>query len=195
MDETCFVIQPFDQGKYDELYRDIFAPAITDAGLKPYRVDNDPSATVLIDKIESEIRNSTVCFAEITQDNPNVWYELGFALSANKPVVMVCSEERTKFPFDVSHRRIIKYSPRSPSQFQKLKEDITATLRSIERSEQAIQRIEEAGVLADKEGLSAHERVVVATIATNFSADSPGLSDHVIKMHCNRGGLQTWQLF
>jgi hypothetical protein len=52
MDETCFVIQPFDQGKYDELYRDIFAPAINDAGLKPYRVDNDPSATVLIDKIE-----------------------------------------------------------------------------------------------------------------------------------------------
>src|SRR5260221_9469441 len=90
--------------------------------LKAYRVDNDPSVTVLIDKIETEIRNAAVCFAGITQDNPNVWYELGFPISANKPVVMVCSEERTKFPFDVSHRRIIRYSPRSPSQFQKLKE-------------------------------------------------------------------------
>jgi hypothetical protein len=99
--------------------------------------------TVLIDKIETEIRNAAVCFAEITQDNPNVWYELGFAISANKPVVMVCSEERTKFPFDVSHRRIIRYSPRSPSQFQKLKKEITQALRSIERSEKAIQRIEE----------------------------------------------------
>jgi hypothetical protein len=76
MDETCFVLQPFDEGKYDELYRDTFAPAIKDAGFKPYRVDQDPSATVLIDKIHSEIRTATVCFAEITENNPNVWYEL-----------------------------------------------------------------------------------------------------------------------
>lgn len=145
--------------------------------------------TVLIDKIETEIRNAAVCFAEITQDNPNVWYELGFAISANKPVVMVCYEERTKFPFDVSHRRIIRYSPRSPSQFQKLKEDISKTLRSIERSEQAIQQIEEAGVLVDKEGLSAHERVVVATIASNFSEDFAGLADQGIKSMCNRTGM------
>jgi hypothetical protein len=102
---------------------------------------------------------------------------------------MVCSEERTKFPFDVSHRRIIRYSPRSPSQFQKLKEDISKTLRSIERSEQAIQQIEEAGVLVDKEGLSAHERVVVATIASNFSEDFAGLADQGIKSMCNRTGM------
>jgi hypothetical protein len=189
MDETCFVIQPFDQGKYDELYRDLFAPAIKDAGLKPYRVDSDPSVTVLIDKIESEIRSAAVCFAEITEDNPNVWYELGFAISANKPVVMVCSEERTRFPFDVSHRRIIRYSPRSPSQFQKLKEEITKTLRSLERSEQVIQQIEEAGVLVDKEGLSTHERIVIITIASDFSEASPGLSDHTIRSRCNRTGM------
>jgi hypothetical protein len=189
MDETCFVIQPFDQAKYDELYRDTFAPAITDAGLKPYRVDNDPSATILIDKIHSEIRAAAVCFAEITEDNPNVWYELGFAISANKPVVMVCAEERTKFPFDVGHRRIIRYSPRSLSQFQKLRQDITKSLESIERSEKAIQQIEEAGILADKEGLSAHERVVLATIASVYSEDAPGLPDIGVKVNATRAGI------
>jgi hypothetical protein len=190
MDETCFVIQPFDQGKYDELYRDTFSPAIKDAGLKPYRVDNDSSATVLIDKIHSEIRAASACFAEITEDNPNVWYELGYAISANKPVVMVCAEERTKFPFDVGHRRIIRYSPRSPSQFLKLKEEITKTLQNIERSEQAIQQIQDANVLADKQGLSAHERVVLVTIASLYSEDSPGLSDAGIKMSLNRAGIR-----
>jgi hypothetical protein len=36
----------FDQSKYDELYRDIFARAIKDAGLKPpYRVDEDRLGT------------------------------------------------------------------------------------------------------------------------------------------------------
>jgi hypothetical protein len=40
---TCFVIQPFDSGKYDKRYADVYRPAIVDAGLEPYRVDKDPS--------------------------------------------------------------------------------------------------------------------------------------------------------
>ncbi len=40
---TCFVIQPFDKGgPYDKRYRGVLVPAITDAGLEPYRVDEDP---------------------------------------------------------------------------------------------------------------------------------------------------------
>jgi hypothetical protein len=189
MDETCFVIQPFDQGKYDELYNDVFAPAIAEAGLKPYRVDKDPSATVLIDKIHSEIRAASVCFAEITENNPNVWYELGFSISADKPVVMVSAEERSKFPFDVGHRRIIRYSNRSPSKFAKLKEEITEALRSIERSEQVIQQIEEAGDLTEKKGLSPHERVVLATIAAEYSEGSLGLGFPRIKSNAVRTGI------
>jgi hypothetical protein len=42
----CFVIQPFDKGPYDKRYKDVQVPAITDAGLEPYRVDEDPSVTV-----------------------------------------------------------------------------------------------------------------------------------------------------
>ena len=37
----CFVIQPFDQGPFDKRYDDVFAPAICDAGLEPYRVDRN----------------------------------------------------------------------------------------------------------------------------------------------------------
>jgi hypothetical protein len=54
MDEPCFVIQPFDLGKYDEHYRDIFAPAITDAELRPYRVDNQRQCSPIM--IHSEIQ-------------------------------------------------------------------------------------------------------------------------------------------
>jgi hypothetical protein len=50
---TCFVIQPFDEGgKFDKRYADVFEPAIRDAGLEPYRVDNDPSTTIPIDEIQ-----------------------------------------------------------------------------------------------------------------------------------------------
>ena len=76
---TCFVIQPFDQGKFDKRYADVYKPSIEAAGLEPYRVDKDPGVLVPIEAIERGIRSSAICLADITSDNPNVWYELGKA--------------------------------------------------------------------------------------------------------------------
>jgi len=36
---TCFVIQPFDSGKFDKRFMDVYKPAIEAAGLEAYRVD------------------------------------------------------------------------------------------------------------------------------------------------------------
>jgi nucleoside 2-deoxyribosyltransferase len=91
---TCFVIQPFDQGKFDKRYRQTFSPAIIAAGLTPYRVDEDAGVEVPIEAIEKGIQGATICLADITTDNPNVWYELGYAMAIGRQVVMICSTER-----------------------------------------------------------------------------------------------------
>ncbi len=83
-------------------------------------MDEDHSADIIITAIEKGIRSSDLCFAEITADNPNVWYELGYANSMEKPVIMVCEKGR-KFPFDIQHRRIIQYEGDSISDFENLK--------------------------------------------------------------------------
>jgi hypothetical protein len=77
---TCFVIQPFDSGKFDKRFDDVYVPAIEEAGLEPYRVDRDPGVDVPIEAIEEGIRNAAVCLADVTTDNPNVWYVLGLCL-------------------------------------------------------------------------------------------------------------------
>ena len=108
--KECFVIQPFDGGgEFDKRYNQVFVPAVQASKLKPYRVDQDPEVNIVIQGIESKIKDSTLCLADITKDNPNVWYEIGFATAAGKDVIFVCSEERAKFPFDIQHRNIIKY--------------------------------------------------------------------------------------
>src|SRR5436853_5121621 len=115
---TCFIIQPFDEGPFDKRYEDIIVPAVSAAGLEPYRVDRDPSVSIPIEDIEAGIRASDACLAEITTDNPNVWFELGFAIASRKEPALVCSNERkTKFPFDVQHRSIIRYNTDSPRNF------------------------------------------------------------------------------
>ena len=91
----CFVIQPFN-AKFDQRFKDVFAPAIKAARLEPFRVDNDPQTDIPIEQIEKRITDSLVCFAEVTTDNPNVWYELGYAVAAQKRLCLVCSNERKK---------------------------------------------------------------------------------------------------
>lgn len=129
--ERCFVIQPFDNDKFDKRFVDIFKPAIEKSGLEAYRVDKDLSVRIPIDEIEKNISESQICFAEITTDNPNVWYELGYAFACEKDVVMICSDERNnKFPFDIQHRHIITYKTSSKSDFESLEDTITRKINA-----------------------------------------------------------------
>src|SRR5690554_5317560 len=117
MNPKCFVIQPINDERFTKRFDDIYKPAIEAAGFFAYRADLDSSVTNLIENIESKIKESEICFADISMDNPNVWYELGYAYASDKDVVMVCDESRSNFPFDVRHKNIISYKTESVSDF------------------------------------------------------------------------------
>jgi hypothetical protein len=161
-------MQPFDGDVYDKRYEDVFAPGIKEAGLEPYRVDRDSGVSVPIDDIESGIRSAQLCFAEITTDNPNVWFELGFAIAASKDVVLVCSEERkSHFPFDVQHRSIIKYRTGAPQDFVELRNKITKRISALLKKQEEIGQASSISPVKDTEGLSQHEIVALVTVMQN----------------------------
>jgi hypothetical protein len=169
MDKTCFVIQKFDRGHYDQLYDEIFDPAIRKADLTPYRVDRDPSASIPIETIEQQISDSTACLAEISEDNPNVWYELGYAIARDKPICLVCAATRERFPFDVQHRQIIRYPIHPlPTDYESLKTSVTARLvAAISKGESLRQNVDAAKTLSiapSSDGLRPHELVALALI-------------------------------
>lgn len=187
---TCFVIQPFDKGgPYDKRYRDVFVPAIIDAGLEAYRVDEDPSTTVPIDDIEKGIRDAEVCLADITTNNPNIWYEVGFAFANGKAVVMVCLDPRPDpFPFDIRHRTIIPYKLHSPSDFEKLKGELVTRLKAQAKKAETLQTVAAMSQMQKMEGLSAHEIAVLATIMSERASPSSGFSVYLIKDRMQRSG-------
>jgi nucleoside 2-deoxyribosyltransferase len=186
---TCFVIQPFDGATYDKRYHDVFGPAIEAADLEPYRVDLDPSASVPIEQIESGIRRADICFAEISSDNPNVWFELGYAIASNKAVVMVCAEDRrTRFPFDVQHRAIIKYKTESTSDFSSLGSRITERLKATLKKQLDIGSAAALSPLKETEGLSPHEVVGLVTIAESTDAPDDWIAAHSVRQDMQRAG-------
>jgi nucleoside 2-deoxyribosyltransferase len=168
MVRKCCVFQPFDEGPFDKRYDEILAPAIEAANLQPYRVDRDPNAVVLMEKLHEEIRSTSACLADISIDNPNVWYELGFAIASNKPVVIICSRERKTFPFDIQHRRIIRYSLHSASDFRELKTAVTETLDAQVKKAELLQRIATVPPsFKDTAGLNRFEMATLALVRAN----------------------------
>ena len=162
----CFVMQPFDGGKFDKRFVDTFAPAIREAGLEPYRVDKDPNVSIPIHEIEEGIKRARVCLAEITTDNPNVWFELGYAIALGKDVVLVCSGERTgHFPFDIQHRTIIRYKTDSPQDFAKLGAAINERISAILKKQETVGRAVSASPVKETEGLDQQEIVALTLVA------------------------------
>ena len=188
--KKCFVMQPFDGGTYDKRYESVFAPAIAAAGLEPYRVDRDPSVSIPINDIENGIRNSDICFAEISTDNPNVWFELGFALAVPKEVLLVSSDERkAKYPFDVQHRNIIKYGTAAPQDFDDLKKKITQRIAAILTKNEEIGRVASLSPVKETEGLNQHEVVALVAVMQNAFMSEGSVSAYRIKDDMNNSGF------
>jgi len=171
----CFVIQPFDKGKYDKRYYEHLKPAIEKAGLEAYRVDEDPSVTVPIETIEKEISRSAICLADITEDNPNVWYELGYAIASECPTVLICHVQReTQFPFDIRHRKIIEYSTESKKDFEKLEHEICQAIKAKSLEKKRISRGSDGIHSGSSFDLGERDIMFLSTLAdeVNFPSDT-----------------------
>lgn len=186
----CFMIQPFDGGKFDKRFDDVFAPAVVAAGLEAYRVDRDSGVAVPIDNIERGIREAAACFVDVTVDNPNVWFELGYAIAAKKDLCLVCSKERTgTFPFDIQHRRIITYAPDSTRDFASLGAAITERLTAILKQQEARADIQAITKEPETAGLADYEAAALARIASKISGIEDNVANWNLRQEMEKAGF------
>lgn len=188
---TCFVMQPFDRGRYDQRFNDTFRSAIEAAGLEVYRVDEDPSAGVLVESIEDGIRNARLCFAEISTDNPNVWYELGYAFARGKEVVMVCCdhERAGPFPFDIRHRAVLTYKSQSASDFTAIAAAVTRRIQALLAKEDSIASVAASSPIAPLDGLDPADLVAMASIAGSTFGDGDVASVWAVQQDMEKAGF------
>jgi hypothetical protein len=126
--DTCFVMMPFGQWM-DSYYREIYVPAIKESGLEPVRADELFSTGSVIEQIWEQISRAKVLLADLTGKNANVFYELGLAHAANKPVVFTTGQLED-VPFDLRHLRVAVYDIRDPAWGEKLKTTLAIYLKA-----------------------------------------------------------------
>lgn len=190
MKDFCFVIQPFDGGKFDKRYDDVYKPAIIAAGLDAYRVDADDLAQVPINTIEEKIQAANICMADITLNNPNVWYETGYAYASGKTVILVCSDERTEnYPFDVRNRNILNYKTESASDYQEFQQKLTQRLEKLKTTNSVLPVTYVNETVDDFAGLTYQEIAFLGTILSNQDSVDDYVSAWSIKEQMKKNGL------
>ncbi|EHX2159153.1 hypothetical protein [Escherichia coli] len=110
LDKTpkVFVVMEF-QKAFDELYSEVIKPTCESLGFEVTRADESFNNGSIIHEILTELIDSTIVIADITPNNPNVYYEVGYAHAIKKDVILLCNETRERLPFDLADFRTIFY--------------------------------------------------------------------------------------
>lgn len=108
----AFVLMPFKEPFLGQL-KNIIRPTLADAGYECKIASDRFGAGIIIEDIWMDINRAGLVVSEISEPNPNVWYELGLAHALNKPVLLLRKEDVSKsnIPFDIQAHRILIYSP------------------------------------------------------------------------------------
>src|SRR4051794_7114624 len=116
MKRSCFVIMPIgdpnlDRSKYElfkEIYEDVIAPAVRAAtpDCECIRADEIKEAGSIIRDIVSQLCDADLVIADLTDKNPNVFYELGVRHALGKPTILI-SQRIEDVPFDLRPYRTI----------------------------------------------------------------------------------------
>lgn len=104
----AFIVMQFTD-EFNILYKEVIKPVVDDYGFDCERADDAHTTNPILQDIVQSIKECSVIIADITPNNPNVFYEIGYAHAINKPTILLCDRKRDKLPFDISGFRTLFY--------------------------------------------------------------------------------------
>lgn len=125
-----FCVMKFEKD-FDDLYKDVIKPQCDELGLQAVRADEYYTSSPIIQDIINEINEASIIICDVTMDNPNVFYELGYAHALQKPIILLADKaKREHLPFDISGYRTIFYSNTIAGK-NKIEEDLRNYINTI----------------------------------------------------------------
>ncbi len=103
----AFIVMQF-SSPFNELYSDVIKKVCEDNGLDAIRADEIYGPGLIVGDVVQEILRSRVIIADITPQNANVFFEVGYAFALNKPTILL-AEKPANLPFDLSAFRVLFY--------------------------------------------------------------------------------------
>ncbi|MCU0811876.1 MAG: nucleoside 2-deoxyribosyltransferase [Thiobacillaceae bacterium] len=102
-----FVLMPF-SAAFDDAYAVAIQPACEAVGAYAERVDKQIFAGSIMDRVYNQISKADIIVADMSERNPNVFYEVGYAHAIGKTTILLTRSE-TDIPFDLRQYPHIVY--------------------------------------------------------------------------------------
>lgn len=139
MGKTCFIIAPIGpdgsptRKRSDQLSRHVLDPVLRQCGYTSIqRADEVPSPGIIGTQIMRSLLTAELVIADLTDHNPNVFYELAVRHTTAKPAVQLIEHDKA-LPFDVAQLRTIRYNLSDLDAIERCKSELKAQVQHAEQ--------------------------------------------------------------
>ena len=135
--KSCFIISPIGEPnsperEHNDSVRDfVIKEAVREIGYEAIRADEIAEPGSITSQIMQRIFDDDLVVADLTDHNPNVFYELSVRHAVGKPFVQIITEGQD-IPFDVQGMRLIFYDLTKPASVHRAKTDIVGQVKAWE---------------------------------------------------------------
>jgi hypothetical protein len=173
--KTCFVVAPIGdeesetRKRSDKVLKHIVRPVAKARGYEAVRADEISKPGLITTQVIERIANDDLVIADLSEWNPNVFYELAVRHALRKPLVQIIAKGE-RIPFDVAAMRTIEVDVTDLDSVESAKAEIDRQIESLERDPDSLQTplsftldVQALGKSGDPEGRSLAE--VAASVA------------------------------
>jgi hypothetical protein len=142
--KTCFVISPIGEvgsetrKRSDIILKYIISPAAEHCGYAALRADQISEPGLITSQVIQHIVDDSLVIADLTERNPNVFYELAIRHALRKPLVQIIKQGE-QIPFDVAGTRTIPVDHRDLESVEETKQEIIRQIGALEKKPQDIE--------------------------------------------------------
>ncbi len=135
--KPCFVISPLGdpesetRKRSDQVLRHVVRPAVESCGYEAVRADEIDKPGMITSQVIQHVVEDPLVVADLTERNPNVFYELAIRHALRKPLVQIIRKGEP-IPFDVADTRTIYLDHKDLDSVQAAKDDIVKQVKALE---------------------------------------------------------------
>lgn len=168
--KQAFVIMQIGNPDLDIVYKDAIVPALKSCGLNPKRVDKHNEGRLLKSEIVEFIESSDIIVADLTNERPNCYLEVGYTMGLDKfrNLILTVREDHNsdspnykkgghKIHFDLSGYEILFWEPNN---LLKFKEELEKRVRR--RLVNLAPYMPTSGSLLNDEWISKHKEAALS---------------------------------
>ena len=136
--KKCFVIMPFSSTKsctesqWTDIFENMIKPAVEGSGFDYECFRASLKIGNIIRDILDNLNKSDIVIADMTDQNPNVFYELGVRHALRNATILI-AQDMQHVPFDLRHYAAILYEWTTKIGREEFKKKITSAIAEIEK--------------------------------------------------------------